>query len=392
MKKGKLAIVILLGLFAVSAVQYKYFEKKLNAHKKKTSQRLKICEHIATGIPLKSSMGGYKLSLPAEFDRLPLSNNSMVVDVKKLDIRNVIAPYNPALIEHGDGFLVFFRYDVVKQMHLNLYHTYIAYAELDKDLNQTDKEFVTLDMQSEFAEDPRVIRHNGTLALIYNNLIPARFYSRAMHIAQVDLNNSAASNIEKIDLHLSKVEKNWAPFTYTAEDGTETIHFEYQVLQPRQILKYTSSDSPEWVESPPSKDLNKWCEKWAKKWGSPLGGTSARLIDGEYLSFFHSKFKAKDGVWWYVMGAYTFEAKPPFRVTGVSTVPILFDGIYDTPALNTASPDKYVIFPCGFAVENKEGKTLIHLGCGENDSSIKIVTFDKDALVKGLQKIDYDRD
>lgn len=392
MKKGKLTIVILLGLFAVSAIQYKYFEKKLKAQKQKTSQRLKICEHIATGVPLKSSMGGYKLSLPEEFDRLPLSNNGLVLGVKKLDIRNVIAPYNPALIEHGDGYLVFFRYDIVKQMHLNLYHTYIGCAELDKDLNQTEKEFVTIDLQSEFAEDPRILKHNGNLALVYNNLIPARFYSRAMHIAQVDVKKNKDAHIEKIDLHLSKIEKNWAPFTYKAEDGSETVHFEYQVLQPRQILKYTSSDSPEWIESPPSKDLDKWCDKWAKKWGRPLGGTSARLIDGEYLSFFHSKFKTKDGVWWYVMGAYTFEAKPPFRVTRVSTAPILFDGIYETPPLNTASPDKYVIFPCGFAVENKEGKTLIHLGCGENDSAIKIVTLDKVALIKGLQKIDNDRD
>jgi predicted GH43/DUF377 family glycosyl hydrolase len=87
------------------------------------------------------------------------------------------------------------------------------------------------------------------------------------------------------------------------------------------------------------------------------------------------------------MGAYTFEAKPPFRITAVSTAPILFDGIYDTPALNTASPDKYVIFPCGFAIEKKEGKTLIHLGCGENDSAIKIVTMDKDELVKSLHKV-----
>lgn len=392
MKKGKLAILILLGLFAVSAVQYKYFEKKLRTIKKRTAQRIKICEHIATGAPLKSAMGGYKFFLPPEFDHIPLSNNGLVLEVKKLDVRNVVAPYNPALIEHEDGYLVFFRYDIVKQMHLNLYNTYIGCAELDKDLKQTEKEFITLDMKSEFAEDPRVMRHNGNLSLIYNSLVPAKFYSRAMHIAEVDLNNKAASKIEKIDLHLSKVEKNWAPFTYKADDGTETIHFEYQVLQPRQILKYTSSDTPEWVESPASKDLDKWCEKWAKKWGQPLGGTSARLVDDEYLSFFHSKFKAKDGVWWYVMGAYTFEAKPPFRVTGVSTHPILFDGIYETPALNTASPDKYVIFPCGFAVEEKSGKTLIHLGCGENDSSIKIVTFDKDALVKNLQKIDYDRD
>ncbi len=387
MKKIKLAFVILLGLTALTVAEYKCFDLKLQSHKKKTSKRLKICENIAKGIPFQSALGEERELFPPQFDKIPFSNNVIVLNVKKLDIRNAFAPYNPSIIEHGDGYLVFFRYDIVKQMHLNFYHTHIAYVELDNNFNQTDKEFVTIDTKSPFCEDPRALWHNGNLSLVYNNLVPAKFYSRAMHIARVNLDEHETTDIQKIDLHLSKVEKNWAPFIYTNEDGSENVLFEYQVLEPRQILKVTAAETPEWIEPKPTQELDLWCEKWSEKWGTPLGGTGARLVDGEYLSFFHSKFKAQDGTWWYVMGAYTFEAKPPFRITGVSTNPILFDGIYETPALNTASPDKYVIFPCGFAIEKKDGKTLLHLSCGENDSAIKIVTIDKDALEKSLQKL-----
>ncbi|MBS0628651.1 MAG: hypothetical protein JSS30_00320 [Verrucomicrobia bacterium] len=387
MSKLKIAIVVLLGLSVISFVEYSYFDKKLRAHKKKTTHRLKICEDIAKGLPFQSALGENRKYLPKQFDNIPFSNHGIVLGVKKLDIRNVFAPYNPAIIEHGDGYLVFFRYDIVKQMHLNFYDTLIGCAELDQDLNQTEKEFVTIDTNSSFCEDPRALWHNGNLSLIYNNLVPAKFYSRAMHIAHVDLDKHQAQNIQKIDLHLSKVEKNWAPFVYKSEDGSENILFEYQVMEPRQILKYTSNECPEWFEPKPTQELEQWCENWSEKWGTPLGGTGARLIDGEYLSFFHSKFKAQDGTWWYVMGAYTFESKAPFRITRVSTTPLFFDGIYETPALNTASPDKYVIFPCGFAIANKGEKTVLHLSCGENDSAIKIVSLDKDALVKSLKKL-----
>lgn len=350
------------------------------------TRRLRVCESIATGLPLKEGMERQRFFLPKEFNHIPMSNKNFILDVKELNIRNVFAPYNPSLIESENGYLVFFRYDIVKQMHLNIFHTYVGCAELDANLNQTAKEFVTIDTETNFAEDPRIVRTKNALALVYNTLNNSKLHSRAMHIAQLNLKENKAANIEKIDLNLRKTEKNWPPFTYTGEDGVENVLFEYLVAGPRQILNY-SSNSHELITCPSTKDFDAWCTKWTETWGEPLGGTSSRLVDGEYLSFFHSKFKSKEGNWWYVMGAYTFEAKPPFRITAVSTCPILFDGIYDTPALNTASPDKYVIFPCGFAVEKKEGKTLIHLGCGENDSAIKIVTMDKDELVKSLHKV-----
>ncbi|MBX9744839.1 MAG: hypothetical protein K2X08_06490 [Chlamydiales bacterium] len=90
------------------------------------------------------------------------------------------------------------------------------------------------------------------------------------------------------------------------------------------------------------------------------------------------------------MGAYTFKAEPPFTITRMSPQPILFRGIFDTPIANTAQDWKRVIFPSGFVLEKQQDRELIHLACGENDCAIKIVTFDKKALLDSLIKFDVE--
>ena len=116
-------------------------------------------------------------------------------------------------------------------------------------------------------------------------------------------------------------------------------------------------------------------------------GTVVQKIGDEYLGFFHSAFEDSNNFVWYVVGAYTFEAKPPFRITSISNYPIFFDGIYNSTPVHTANPLVRCLFPCSFVIENSSGRELIQLSCGENDSHVKIVTIDKKALLKSLKKI-----
>ncbi len=64
------------------------------------------------------------------------------------------------------------------------------------------------------------------------------------------------------------------------------------------------------------------------EWGPIRGGTQAFLVDGEYLSFFHSSkdmrsaHSPKDKISHYFMGAYTFNPNPPFNITRISPEPI----------------------------------------------------------------------
>ncbi len=87
------------------------------------------------------------------------------------------------------------------------------------------------------------------------------------------------------------------------------------------------------------------------------------------------------------MGAYTFEAEPPYAITSITPYPILFKGIYSSEYLNTADVNKYCIFPAGLAIEKTSSKTLLHVSCGENDSHIKIVTFDYEKLKKSMTPV-----
>jgi len=84
------------------------------------------------------------------------------------------------------------------------------------------------------------------------------------------------------------------------------------------------------------------------------------------------------------MGAYTFEAAPPYKITSITPCPIVFPGIYESEFLNTADPSKRIIYPAGVALEIKEEKTLLHVSCGENDCAIKIVTIDYQKLRKSM--------
>ena len=85
------------------------------------------------------------------------------------------------------------------------------------------------------------------------------------------------------------------------------------------------------------------------------------------------------------MGAYTFAAYSPFKITRISPHPILFKGIYDTPHQVIANSKIRSIYPSGFTCEQREGKELIHVSCGENDSGIKIISMDKNALLASLR-------
>lgn len=328
-----------------------------------------------------------KVALPIYLQNIPLADSEkLVLNTKKIDIKNVTAPYNASIIENQskEGYLLFFRYDKKTVGSPYTYNSYIGCVELDKDFNQTTKEFKKINTGSPYSEDPRVVSVGKDTFLIYNDLLPNSCNCRTMKIAKINLNDYNIEYSTNLDLNLQPVEKNWTPFEYTENNKSE-IYFEYYV-NPHKIFKLPNPQKNNLLNLPFSNSTCYQKKIWPKFWGGLRGGTPAKKIsDNEYLTFFHSSFKDKQkkGFAWYVLGAYTFEAKPPFRITAISNYPILFKGLYDSPYLNTGSPRKRVIFPCGFVVK----ENLIHISCGENDSAVKIITLDKEKLLKSLKKL-----
>jgi predicted GH43/DUF377 family glycosyl hydrolase len=278
----------------------------------------------------------------------------------------------------------------------------VGVAHLDSHFEQDAREFKPINLGTDYAEDPRILYVNGELCLFYNALDTQNVQCRFMQVANLNKKTYDVNYTTALDMNLNLFEKNWSPFEYLDENQKTHLLFEYQ-MSPRKLLELPNLQVSELKNVTLPKEISYYALPWPKIFGEVRGGSAAIKIGDEYLGFFHSSFaeekdekndvkkegrSTKKELRWYVMGAYTFEAKPPFRVTSISNYPILFRGIFETPYTNTASFTKKVIFPGGFVIEKQGDKELIHLACGENDAGVKIVTFDKEKLLKSMRRVE----
>ncbi len=348
--------------------------------------------HIALTYTKKESSLPSSRSLCKQLQKVPKSTPS-VLSVKKIELPHITGPFNGSIIEKdGGNYYLFFRYDTLGPNSIDRYgipfglsnfSSHTSYLELDRNFKPIPGTQKEINVASPCAEDARVCQIGSDHFLVYNDFTESEKNAiRSMRISAFDPKKNQVLYSTKLDLDREMMEKNWVPFEFTNGENKE-IYFVYDIE--KQIflkLLNPSTSSMEEYKDDPLQNLS-----WHNTWGKLRGGTPARLINNEYLAFFHSSFLDETGVVWYVMGAYTFDAKPPFRIKAISPYPILFEGIYDTTSCNLAKGNILCIFPMSYALEKKKGENLIHLSCGENDSAIKIVTFDQEALLKSLVKI-----
>jgi len=380
-----LAVLVLVGLPTLFYIKLSNKLKSL-VHYSKRSYRFLSATDIQKAEFFKDAPEDYFLC--SRLQMIPFGEETGVVKrVKKIELKEIATPYNASLIEDENGYLLFFRYDIKqKKKYGGLIFplkSYIGVAALDKEFNQV-KEVVTIDTKSDYSEDPRIIRMGKDLFLSYNDLAENSVYSRTMRLSCLEPNDFSVKYSVDLDQHIQPIEKNWVPFT-VAEGNSEHIFFGYS-LNPHKILKMNDPKINELQHLVFSNEVCLQDLPWHKNWGILRGGTPPKLVDGRYLAFFHSCFKEDDKKW-YVMGAYTFDPVPPFRINAMSKYPIIFKGIYDTPPQNTSHNQLRCIFPAGFALGKEDGKDVIHVSCGENDCAVKIVTLDKELLLKSLSPI-----
>ena len=374
--------IFLLGLFFFQD-RLKDFNKTRMAYKRFFDK-----SHIES----KATLSIRKVQLPKRLKNIPFGEEDhLVLRTKRVSIRNVIAPYNASIIKYKKGYLMCFRYDIPSK---HTYSSHIGCVKLDAHFNQMDQEFKTIDTGFKRSEDPRIFSIGQEVYLLYSTseflkyFLPFPFIS-TVNVSKLDVNKCKLQFTTSLELNLSLTEKNWVPFEYVDAQNHPHFYLQYSV-NPHKILHLPDPKVNHILHSTLPKSDSLQLFLWENKhfgWGSLRGGTPALKIGDEYLAFFHSCFQDSKGLVWYNMGAYTFEAHPPFRITSISPYPILFKGIYSSISLNAADPQRYVIFPVGFVIEEEEGKEIIHLSCGENDSSIKIITLDKAKLLKTMQKI-----
>lgn len=388
MRKGffkSLGNSFLISLFVIGTTfVYLYLKKdikkirKAQRHYKRFVQRVE--DQTNTSMPLLGN-----LTIPFKLQNIPFAEEEgVVLGVKKIDIKNVVAPYNPSIIKQNDHYLMFFRYDIIDINSPTGMKSYIGAVKLDKDFNQME-EYQVIDTKSDYSEDPRALYIGEDLYVSYNDIIPDTNFCRSIHIAKLT-KDLKTEFITDLDIDFQSVEKNWVPFEHD-DKGKKKMFFEYYI-NPHKIFHLENLKTNSILRIPIPKKISNQKLFWSEHWGIIRGGTPAKKInDNEYLSFFHSSFVCKNGFAWYVAGAYTFENTYPFKITRISNYPLLFKDIYSSPIKNTADFGKRVLFPCGFVLEKKGDKELIHVSCGENDSSIKIITIDKKKLFESFKRL-----
>jgi len=202
-------------------------------------------------------------------------------------------------------------------------------------------------------EDPRIIQHGPGFLLGYCSwLMGARFQAHQA-LATLDSQWNCVST-----LHLrygnngpypgagTGHEKNWTWFIHEGQ-----LHLDYQF-------------SPHIVVALDDKMRQKECKtptplEW--KYGHIRGGTPPVKVGDEYVSFFHSSMPWRQKQNRYFMGAFAFEAKPPFAVTRITPEPLLAGSDEDRRTLG----GPLVVFPCGAIL--REETFLATLGV--NDQS-----------------------
>lgn len=125
-------------------------------------------------------------------------------------------------------------------------------------------------------------------------------------------------------------------------------------------------------------------------YGEMRGGTQAvKIDDNTFLTFFHSSRHPPETGYvlkTYVMGAYTFDSKPPFAIKTISTHPIVHDSMYTGPWSNL--PESYyhmdyIIFPMGFLIKGD----VIYLFYGKQDKEGWVAKINLPKLLASLKPV-----
>lgn len=135
-------------------------------------------------------------------------------------------------------------------------------------------------------------------------------------------------------------EKNWVFFEW------EGLLLAVYSVAPHVILHVRGNTAYPFSETP--------CEfPWSG--GVLRGGASPVRIGDRFYHWFHGR----DGSWsngTYNVGCYSFETKPPFRITAMSPRPLL-EGDHDTlPDDQKRAGNPAVVFPCGAFLDGSEWK------------------------------------
>lgn len=255
--------------------------------------------------------------------------------------------YNPALLRRKDGLWLITRKSL---LHPELTYGVNSLMAFKLDENHLPQYGIPIEVpqsRGQHFEDPRVCEHDGRYFLSACNFIihPDRTWTGA-HQVLLEVSEEwrvlrrfdpIYGNNGKGVRHNKGDEKNWLWFWHGGE-----LHMIYQT-RPHIVTRWdnTCCVAEEFVTYEGSPN-------WTM--GHPRGGTAPVRVGDQYFCFFHSSTPWTHLQRRYHVGAYSFDAAPPFRIRQMTAKPIL-SGSQSDP---WAKGKPLVVFPCAALFDGNE--------------------------------------
>lgn len=307
-----------------------------------------------------------------------------MLEAKQILIPEYMDALNPSMVNYGDNILFCFRI----RDPLTTKADKIGIMILDKDFNRItepkelriNKSYYYKDV---WTQDARLVKVKDDIYIVFNDfaVVSNGDHNRRQFYSKVECDDDGFY-VDAPDAILVfewedplKQEKNWVPFDY--QGNLLLAH----TISPHLIFKPIIGTTHAAIFSE-NNDNFVW------NWGEVRGGTPAIKIDDQYLAFFHSsKYMPtvqsnNKYIHHYYMGAYLFEAKPPFTITKMSPEPLVEKHFYQGKKYKTWQP-LLVVFPGGFIFDDQ----YIFVTYGRQDHEVWVVKIDKKGLLNSLVPI-----
>jgi predicted GH43/DUF377 family glycosyl hydrolase len=307
-----------------------------------------------------------------------------ILETKKIELPEYPDAFNPSIIKWRGSLLMSFRVYNQKNRSTNPF----ALVWLNENFEPIsvpqvfELPFYNPILPSK-QQDPRLISVGERLFVVYNNVLEnitnremrRMFFAELFYDGEKFIASEPECFVDFEGKNEMRYEKNWVPFEYNGE-----LLLVYSIIPHRLLRPMFGTGTCKTVAT--TLGNIQW------NWGVPRGGTQAVLDGDHYLAFFHSWIDLptiqSNGrkVSHYVMGAYMFEAHPPFSIIAISPEPIVAENFYQPPYYKTWKPLR-CIFPAGLVIN----EDYIWVSYGRQDHEIWIAKLDKKNLLKSLTPV-----
>lgn len=322
------------------------------------------------------------ISLDAAFD-FEQDTSSFILESKQIQIPGYPDAFNPSIVTWNGATLLCFRNINDPKDSYNTSEIGLVYLNKDFEAISTPQilKFNSSENHPCRAEDGRLIIISKRLHLVYSddeNLLISKGGFR-VHVAELEENDgqfflSSKNRITEYEgVHPNVREKNWTPFDYN-----NNLFLSYS-LNPHLVFQPIPGTNACETIAHTRKSLS-----W--QWGELRGGTQSLLVDGQYLTFFHSCYRMasehSEGreMLHYFMGACSFQAEPPFEMSSVSSCPIVGKGFFSGALYKPYWGSWRGIFPAGFIFDEEN----IWVVYGRQNHESWVVKLDKRKLLESL--------